>query len=240
MWINRQRIYKVLTAPLYLIAGFFITSITYVIIYAFIPVAITPLMVLRPVESLTEGEEIVHQHDWVSRSKINKYAALAVVCAEDQNFYHHWGFDLESIQESIDDYRKGDRLRGASSISQQTAKNVFLYPSRSWLRKGLEVYFTFLIELVWTKDRILTVYLNSIEFGSGIYGIEAASQVFFQHPALELNRSESALLASVLPNPHRFKVDQPSSYIRGRQQWVLRQMAQHNYQLPKEQPLNKQ
>ena len=175
------------------------------------------------------GQESAKRAVWYGMAGM----ALAVICAEDQNFDHHWGFDLEAIQESIEEYKKGKRLRGASTISQQTAKNVFLYPSRSWLRKGLEVYFTTLIELIWTKDRILTVYLNSIEFGTGIYGVEAASNYFYGRSADQLSRSQSALLAAVLPNPHRFLVNRPSSYILGRQQWILKQMSQHNYILPR-------
>jgi monofunctional biosynthetic peptidoglycan transglycosylase len=234
MW-NFKRILKTGSKGiLYIITGFFLSSIFYTLLYSFLPVGLTPLMVLRTMEHRLQQGEVPCKHDWVARTNINKNAALAVICAEDQNFYHHWGFDIESIQESLEEYKSGGRLRGASSISQQTAKNVFLYPSRSWLRKGLEAYFTFLIELIWSKDRILTVYLNSIEFGTGIYGIEAASQHFFGHAAKYLNRSEAALLASVLPNPHRFNAAAPSSYVRGRQEWVLKQMRQHNYSLPRE------
>lgn len=221
-------------AILYLVSGFLITSVFYTVLFAFTPVAYTPLMLIRSAEAIMEDKAFIHKHDWVSVANIDPSAPLAVVCAEDQNFFQHWGFDFEAIQESIDDFKRGKRLRGASTISQQTAKNIFLYPSRSWVRKGLEVYFTFLIELVWTKDRILTVYLNSIEFGTGIYGIEAASQHFFGHPASKLSRHEAALLAAVLPNPHRFHVSNPSNYIRSRQQWILRQMSQHNYELPRE------
>jgi monofunctional biosynthetic peptidoglycan transglycosylase len=147
-----------------------------------------------------------------------------VVCAEDQDFLEHEGFDFEAIEKAYKYNRNHKRKRGASTISQQTAKNVFLWPSRSWLRKGFEVYFTFLIETIWSKKRIMTAYLNSIEFGDGIYGAEAAAQFYFKKSALQINRQEAALLASVLPNPFIYKVDQPSGKVRERQQWILGQM----------------
>jgi monofunctional biosynthetic peptidoglycan transglycosylase len=149
----------------------------------------------------------------------------AVIASEDQLFYQHFGFDLKSIGSSINAYiNGGQRLRGASTISQQVAKNLFLTPSKSFIRKGLEAWFTLLIEIVWSKERILTVYLNIAEFGDHLFGIEAASQRYFGIPAKNLSRPQAAMLAATLPNPLRLKAAQPSSYVIRRQQWILRQM----------------
>jgi monofunctional biosynthetic peptidoglycan transglycosylase len=150
----------------------------------------------------------------------------AVVAAEDQKFLKHNGFDLTAIEKALAFNAKSKRVRGASTISQQTAKNVFLWTGRSWLRKGLESGLTVLIEGAWGKERILEVYLNSIEFGEGVFGVEAAAQRYFKTSAAKLTKSQAALLAAVLPNPHRLLVKAPSAYVRGRQQWILRQMAQ--------------
>ena len=147
-----------------------------------------------------------------------------MIAAEDQKFLEHDGFDFEAIDKAMTDAKRGRRLRGASTISQQVAKNLFLWPEQSWVRKGLEAWFTLWIELLWPKQRILEVYLNSAEFGRGIWGVEAASRHFFGKPALHLNRAEAALLAAVLPNPKRFRVSNPSPYVRQRQDWILWQM----------------
>ncbi|MBI2269886.1 MAG: monofunctional biosynthetic peptidoglycan transglycosylase, partial [Bacteroidetes bacterium] len=148
-----------------------------------------------------------------------------VICSEDQNFLDHHGFDMDAIEKAVKHNKKHKRKRGASTISQQTAKNVFLWPGRSWIRKGFEVYFTFLIELCWSKERIMEVYLNVIEMGNGIYGAEAAAKTFFHKPAKSLTSSQSALIAAVLPNPRKFSVAHPSGYVVSRQQWVLQQMG---------------
>jgi monofunctional biosynthetic peptidoglycan transglycosylase len=152
--------------------------------------------------------------------------AAAVIAAEDQNFSSHHGFDWDAIQRAIDYDENGNKLRGASTLTQQTAKNLFLWPERNWLRKGLEAYFTVLLEGLWGKRRILETYLNIVEFGDGIYGVEAASQRFFHKSSARLTPEEAALLAAVLPNPHRLKANAPSNYVRERQQWILRQMRQ--------------
>ncbi|MEX0730063.1 MAG: monofunctional biosynthetic peptidoglycan transglycosylase [Aquisalimonadaceae bacterium] len=164
------------------------------------------------------------RQQWVSWADISPQAALAVVASEDQHFPHHWGFDFQSLGNAIADYRSGGRLRGASTISQQVAKNLFLWPRRSMVRKGIEAYFTLLIETLWSKRRILEVYLNIAQFGSDIYGIEAASLYYFGTPAAHLTPAEAALLAAVLPNPRGLRVDAPSSYVRQRQSWILSQM----------------
>ena len=149
------------------------------------------------------------------------------MASEDNRFIEHSGFDLEAIKKARDynDHKKGKKIRGASTISQQTAKNVFLWPDRSWIRKGLEVYFTFLIETVWGKKRIMEVYLNVIEMGDGIYGAESASQKYFHKPAAYLTRDQAALIAAILPNPRKWDPSRPSAYLLNRQQWILWNMA---------------
>lgn len=168
-------------------------------------------------------EAPVH-HQWVNIEKISPHLQLAVVASEDQNFLNHNGFDYSAIRKAIEENKSGKRIRGASTISQQTAKNVFLWPQRSWIRKGLEVYFTFLIELFWSKERILEVYLNSIEMGKGIYGAEAASQFWFSKSAKQLSASEAAAISAILPNPREYRANPPSAYISQRKEWIQRQM----------------
>jgi len=163
-------------------------------------------------------------HEWMDRADIGVAAALAVVAAEDQKFANHFGFDVQSIVDSIEDSQGGKSLRGASTISQQVAKNLFLWSGRSYLRKGLEAYFTLLIELCLPKRRILEIYLNIAEFGPGVYGVPAASRYYFDKDASGLSNSEAALLAAVLPNPNRLHVDRPSEYVRERQRWIRQQM----------------
>jgi monofunctional biosynthetic peptidoglycan transglycosylase len=163
---------------------------------------------------------------WIRWDRISPQAALAVIAAEDQNFATHHGFDFGSIQKALDAHEQGERLRGASTISQQVAKNMFLWSGRSYVRKGLEAYFTVIIELTWSKRRILEVYLNIVELGDGIYGVEAASQRYFRKPAAQLGPEDAALLAAVLPNPARLKADRPSAYVEERRAWILRQMTQ--------------
>ena len=164
------------------------------------------------------------QREWVDLKEISSFLPLAVIAAEDQSFFEHNGFDIEAIKEAIEYNKNHKKTRGASTISQQTAKNVFLFPSRSYLRKGLEVYFTFLIEFFWSKQRIMEIYLNVMEQGENVYGAEASSKIFFNKNAADLSRSQAALMAAVLPNPVKFKVDAPSNYILGRRNWILGQM----------------
>lgn len=204
---------------------FFGSTIAITVLYAFLPVPFTPLMFIRTFEQAGDPTRSVRwRKDWVPLSEISPQLQLAVVCSEDQEFLEHEGFDFEAIQKAYEYNQTHKRKRGASTISQQTAKNVFLWPGRSWLRKGLEVYFTFLIELFWSKERIMTVYLNVIEYGDGIYGAEAAAQHFFQKSARDLNRAEASLLAAVLPNPFIYKVENPTADVRKRQQRIRNQM----------------
>lgn len=202
----------------------FVLSVIIVVVFKWVPIPITPLMVIRKAEQSQSQKKGVWKHDWVSIDNISKHVQLAVICSEDQNFLIHHGFDVKAIEKALEHNKTGKRVKGASTISQQTAKNVFLWPQRSWLRKGLETYFTFLIEMTWSKKRIMEVYLNSIEMGNGIYGIEAASQFWFKKSASQLSRRESAAIASILPNPRVYKANPASNYIETRKQWILKQM----------------
>lgn len=200
---------------------FFIISILGVVIFRFVPVPLTPLMVIKSVSSIFSEKKIGIYQDWVPIKSISKSMQRAVIKAEDYRFYQHNGFDFEAIQKAIEYNKKNKRKIGASTITQQTAKNVFLWPSRSWIRKGLEAYFTVLIELFWPKERILEVYLNVIELGPGVYGVEAAANKYFKKSAKKLNTHEASLMAAVLPNPIKFKIDKPSKYVLRRQRKIM-------------------
>ena len=203
---------------------FFGLSILSTIIFAFIPVPFTPLMGIRATQQFIDSKEVELHKQWVPIEKISPHLQLAVVCAEDQKYLDHFGFDVDAIKKALDHNKESKRVRGASTISQQTAKNLFLWPGRSWIRKGLEVYFTLLIEVFWSKERILEVYLNVAEMGNGVYGAEAASLYYFGKPSDKISRQQAALLAACLPNPRKYSPVKPSRYISGRQNWILRQM----------------
>jgi len=195
---------------------FFIISIGLVIIFKWVPVPFTYTMFSRSVSMLVTGKKVVWQHDWVSLDKISPYLPQAVVAGEDNLFTKHNGFSFKAIQKAMEANEKGKKLRGGSTISQQTAKNVFLWQGRNYIRKGLEAYFTILIELLWSKERIMEVYLNSIEMGNGIYGAEAASRYWYHKSAKNLTPGEAAGIAAILPNPRKFKASNSSSYINRR------------------------
>ncbi len=197
-------------------------------LFSVLPVPFSAVMVERQLGAwLTGNFSYVAHSDWTSMDEISPWMGLAVIAAEDQKFPEHWGFDVAAIEKALaHNERNETRVRGASTLSQQTAKNLFLWDGRSWLRKGLEAGLTVGIETVWSKKRILTVYLNIAEFGDGVFGVEAAAQRYFNKPASRLTMSEAALLAAVLPNPIRFKANAPSGYVRSRQAWILRQMRQ--------------
>lgn len=207
-----------------LLALFFVSMLLAVVIYKYLPVYVTPLMVIRLTEQISDGERLKLHHHWISMDEISRHAPVAVMASEDQRFLLHHGFDFDAIKKAAIHNRKGGTKHGASTISQQTAKNVFLWPGRSWVRKGLESYFTFLIEMMWSKQRIMEVYLNSIEMGKGIYGIDAVAEHHFNKKAIELSRSECALIAATLPNPLRFSSKEPSSYILQRQRRIQQEM----------------
>ena len=185
-------------------------------------------MLIRCGEQVSRGETIRLKHHWVSFDKMSKYLPVAVMASEDQLFLEHHGFDFAAIRQALVERVSGKRKRGGSTISQQTAKNVFLWPSSSWLRKGLETWFTVLIEICWNKERIIEVYLNSIEMGDGIYGAEAIAQQNFHCEARELTRNQCALIAATLPNPLRFNSAKPSGYVLRRQTAIMHQMRNIN------------
>ncbi|MEB1054978.1 monofunctional biosynthetic peptidoglycan transglycosylase [Citrobacter portucalensis] len=197
-------------------------------LFSVMPVPFSAVMVERQLGAWLSGDfGYVAHSDWVSMDEISPWMGLAVIAAEDQKFPDHWGFDVTAIEKALaHNERNENRIRGASTLSQQTAKNLFLWDGRSWVRKGLEAGLTLGMETVWSKKRILTVYLNIAEFGDGIFGVEAAAQRYFHKPASRLSLSEAALLAAVLPNPLRFKANAPSGYVRNRQAWIMRQMRQ--------------
>lgn len=192
------------------------------LIFRFVPIPFTPLMIIR----YFEMEEGKIDKDWKSLDEIGKNMPLAVVTAEDQKFAEHFGFDMEAIEKAMkyNEKHKGKKVKGASTISQQTAKNVFLWPGRSWIRKGLEVYFTFVIEICWSKERIIEVYLNVIEMGPGVYGAEAAAQYYFNKSSINLTKKEAAAIAAILPNPIRWSASRPTPYIIKKRNWIVRHM----------------
>ena len=201
---------------------FFGTTILAVVVLKFFPVYYTPLMFIR----LFEQDEMKLEHTWVPLEEMSPNMSLAVMASEDAKFLEHHGFDFEAIKAAAErNARHPEKNKlGASTISQQTAKNVFLWPDRSWLRKGLEAYFTVLIELIWSKERIMEVYLNSIETGPGIYGVEAVAQEHFGCSAKELTADQCALIAATLPNPRRFSSKSPSQYVKRRQRQIRTNM----------------
>ncbi|MCB0379738.1 MAG: monofunctional biosynthetic peptidoglycan transglycosylase [Flavobacteriales bacterium] len=203
---------------------FIAISIGLVLIFKWVPIPVTPLMLIRCVEQKMDGKEMTLKKTWVPKEEISNSLQLAVVCSEDQNFLKHHGFDFGAIEKAMKHNKKSKKKRGASTISQQTAKNVFLWPGRSWVRKGFEVYFTFLIETFWSKERIMEVYLNVIEMGPGIYGAEAASQAYFKKSAINISKQQSATIAVVLPSPLKYNAKRPSAFLQGRINWTMKQM----------------
>ncbi len=203
---------------------FLVISLGLTILFRFVPVPFTYLMLQRSVEQKMNKKELCFKKDWVPIEKISKNMLNAVIASEDQRFQIHWGFDWEAMQKAYEHNQTSNRTRGGSTITQQVAKNVFLWPQRSYVRKAFEAYFTILIEVCWSKERILEVYLNVVEMGDGIYGVEAASQHYFSKPASELSKSQAALLAAVLPNPLRWSVTKPNAYVQKRQARILNAM----------------
>jgi monofunctional biosynthetic peptidoglycan transglycosylase len=226
----KKTLLRILKFLKYFIIIYFASSLFFVLLYKYVNPPITPLMVIRLAQQSFGGQTIKLKKSWISIDKMSSNLPLAVIASEDNLFMEHSGFDFESIEKAreFNAKKQGKKVRGASTISQQTAKNVFLWPQRSWVRKGLEVYFTVLIEFVWGKKRILEVYLNVIETGKGIYGVEAASESYFGKSASQVSRGEAALIAAVLPNPLKWTPASPTPYIRGRQQWILWNMNNFN------------
>ena len=223
MW---RKVFRILKKLLLL---WLISTVLAVIAYRFVPVYVTPLMLIRCGQHLMAGETPRLQHKWVSKEDISSHLPNAVIASEDNLFSEHHGFDWKAIGQAYEEQQQGRRRRGGSTITQQTAKNVFLWPGASWVRKGFEAYFTVLIELCWSKERIMEVYLNSIEMGNGIYGAEAVAQAHFSRNAANLTRQQCALIAASLPNPLRYNSGKPSPYLTRRQNVILNRMRQLPY-----------
>ena len=205
----------------------FVGSIISVLLLAVLPPVTTAFIVI---DNWTNDDKYEIQYQWVSWENISPYVPLAAICAEDQKFTEHFGFDMESIEEAWDERQQGKRFRGASTITQQVAKNLFLWPGKSFFRKGLEAYFTFLIEILWSKKRTLEMYVNIAQFGNGVYGVQAAGQKYFKKDASKIAYYQAALMGAVLPNPVRLKINRPSNYVKDRTQWILLQMDQMGWE----------
>jgi monofunctional biosynthetic peptidoglycan transglycosylase len=216
---------KVRKIFLWSLLAFFCGSFLLVSLYRFIPVYATPLVILRAFEYGLKGKWVSVQKDWVSLDEISPHLQKAVIASEDPKFLSHNGFDFEAIAKAINANKRRKIKMGASTISQQTAKNVFLYPSRTYVRKGLEAYFTLLMEALWDKKRILEVYLNVIELGPGIYGAEAAAQYYWNKPASKLSLGEAQLFAAILPNPRRWNPKKPTNFVLRRRNFIKRNLV---------------
>lgn len=217
----RNKIFKIVK---FVIVGFFLLSVSFTIIYRYLPVYITPLMVIRWCENIGEPNAPDVKKKWVPIEHVSSQVINAVVASEDNLFLKHNGFDFDAIEKARKMNEKGKKIYGASTISQQTAKNVFLWPSRSWIRKGFECYFTVLIEFFWSKERIMEVYLNVAEMGNGIYGIESAAQHYYKKSADKLNGSQAAMIVACLPAPRKYNPSNPTSYLVKRQGKIMRLM----------------
>ncbi len=211
---------------LFVILGFVGLSVLLVLVFRVVPVFGSTVMLERKIESWVSGEPISIHQQWRPWASLSDNAKLAVIASEDQRFPMHHGFDFNQMQKALDAWFSGDSLRGASTISQQTAKNLFLWTDRTWVRKGFEAWFTVLIELLWPKERILEVYLNVVEWDSGVFGLEAAAQHYFGVHADQLTAAQASRLAAILPNPREWSASRPSAYIQQRSQWIRQQMRQ--------------
>ncbi|KAF1008040.1 MAG: Biosynthetic peptidoglycan transglycosylase [Luteibacter sp.] len=224
MRLTIRRLFRI---ALLLVGAWLALSVLVVFVLRFVPPWTSAVMMEDRLSAMMDGDTSFHfRHRWVAWDDVSPYVGIAMVAGEDQKFPFHHGFDVDAIQDAIDAADEGKRLRGASTISQQVAKNLFLWNGRSFVRKGLEAWYTVLIEALWPKRRILEVYMNSVELGDGIYGVGAASEVYFHTTPNRLNATQAAQLAAVLPNPQRFRVDAPSAYVQRRVAWILQQMGQ--------------
>lgn len=219
--IHIKSLYKITK---WVVVAFFATTILSVMLLRFVPVYYTPLMFIRVAEQISNGKDMKIHHKWISLDDMPLNMVKAAIASEDARFLEHNGFDIDAIKKAVEHNRTKRSKHGGSTISQQTAKNVFLWPSRSWFRKGLEAYFTVLIELMWSKQRIIEVYLNSIEMGDGIYGVYSVADRHFHCEPQKLSKRQCALIAASFPNPRKFKSDSPSSYMRKRQGWIISEM----------------
>jgi len=203
---------------------FFISTVLLVFAMRWINPLTSSIMIQRQIGSLFDGEFELVKYHWVEYDDVSKFMPIAIVAAEDQNFPKHFGFDFKQIEKALKENKRGRRVRGASTITQQVAKNLFLWEGKSFIRKGIEAYFTLLIELLWDKKRILEVHMNIAEMGDKIFGVGTASVAYFKKPAAKLTISQAALLAAILPNPKKYSAVKPSGYVRGRQSWIIRQI----------------
>ncbi|MCW9705475.1 monofunctional biosynthetic peptidoglycan transglycosylase [Fodinibius salsisoli] len=207
------------------IGGIILISLLFILLLRWINPPTSAFMMQRSVAAWWNGEENFELYQsWTDWEDISPHIKMAAITSEDQNFANHWGIDFGSVQKALEEYERGQGLRGASTITQQTAKNLFLWPAQSYIRKGIEAYTAFLLELLWSKERILEVYLNIVEFGNGVYGVQAASERYFNTPPGLLSKSQSALMVTALPAPKRYNLAAPSSYMRERQRWVMQYM----------------
>ncbi|MGQ9642679.1 MAG: monofunctional biosynthetic peptidoglycan transglycosylase [Ignavibacterium sp.] len=219
-----KRILLILKSIIKFFVLIFISSVLIVFLLRWINPVTSSIMIQRQIESIFTGEFDFIKYSWVDYDDCSPYLPVAFVAAEDQNFPNHFGFDVREIKKALKQYERGRRIRGASTITQQVAKNLFLWEGKSFIRKGVEAYFTVLIELLWDKKRILEVYMNIAEFGDMIFGVKMASLAYYKKLPSKVSASQAALLAAVLPNPLRYSVIRPTGYVRGRQNWILRQI----------------
>lgn len=215
---------RIIRWTLRFIAAFFLISIWSVLLLRWINPPTSSFMLQRQYTAWENKENLNLKYQWTDWQKISSHVKVATIASEDQSFASHWGLDFSSIQKAINEHERGEDLRGASTITQQVAKNLFLWPDRSYIRKGVEAYFALLIELCWSKKRILEVYLNIVEFGDGIYGVEAAAQEYFNISSANLKKWQSAFMVTALPAPKRYELDDPSEYMLERTAWVMRYM----------------
>lgn len=217
-----RRIIKILIA---VISAFIYVSIIAVLVFKWVSPPTSSFMIQRQISAWWNNEDYFEiTYRWADWEKISPYLKVATITSEDQRFAEHWGLDIQAIQKAVDEYQDGRRLRGASTITQQVAKNLFLWSDQSYIRKGIEAYFSLLIELFWSKKRILEVYLNIAEFGNGVYGVKAASETYFNTGPENLNMIQSALMITALPNPRRYNLADPSPYMIDRRNWILQYM----------------
>lgn len=220
-----KRIFLIFRSIIKFIILIFISSVLIVFLLRWINPVTSSIMIQRQIESIFTGKFDYIKYSWVDYDDCSPYLPIAFVAAEDQNFPNHLGFDVREIKKALKQYERGRRIRGASTITQQVAKNLFLWEGKSFIRKGVEVYFTVLIELLWDKKRILEVYMNIAEFGDMIFGVKMASLAYYKKLPAKVSAPQAALLAAVLPNPLRYSVVRPSGYVRGRQNWILKQIS---------------
>lgn len=223
---KKERFQKIIRWALKILGYFIACSVVIVLLLRWINPPTTAFMMQRSVTAWWNDEENFKLYQsWTDRDQISWHIKMAAIASEDQNFANHWGIDFGSVQKALEEYDRGQKLRGASTITQQTAKNLFLWPGQSYIRKGIEAYFALIMELLWSKERILEIYLNIAEFGDGVYGVQAAAQRYFNTTPANLSKAQSALMVTALPAPRRYNLAHPSSYMIGRRNWVMQYMT---------------